>query len=130
MISNEKKIPKINENEKHGEGEGGEGQKLDWDWEKKNQILKFIVVFIQSLSHVWLCNPINCCTPGSPVLHYVPEFAQTMSTESVVLCSHLMFCCPLLFSPSKTHQGFFQRVNSSHQVAKVLELQRQHQSFQ
>ena len=35
MISNEKKIPKINENEKHGEGEGGEGQKLDWDWEKK-----------------------------------------------------------------------------------------------
>ena len=24
-----------------------------------------------------LCNPINCCTPGFPVLHYLPEFAQT-----------------------------------------------------
>ena len=32
---------------------------------------------VQSLSYVWLCNPINCSTPGFPVLHYLPEFAQT-----------------------------------------------------
>ena len=24
-----------------------------------------------------LCDPMNCCTPGLPVLHYLPEFAQT-----------------------------------------------------
>ena len=32
--------------------------------------------FVQSLSHV-LCDPIDCSTPGFPVLHYLPEFAQT-----------------------------------------------------
>ena len=35
-----------------------------------------------------------------PVLHYLPEFAQTMSMESVMPSNHLIFCCPLLFSPS------------------------------
>ena len=38
-----------------------------------------IVVVVQSLSHVWLCDPINCSTPmpDFSVLHYLPEFAQT-----------------------------------------------------
>ena len=27
--------------------------------------------------HLTLCNPMNCSTPGFPVLHYPPEFAQT-----------------------------------------------------
>ena len=35
------------------------------------------LVAVQSLSYVWLCNPMNCSTPGFPVLHYLPEFAQT-----------------------------------------------------
>ena len=39
--------------------------------------LKLVHIFvIQSLSHVWLWKPMNCSTPGSPVLHYLPEFAQ------------------------------------------------------
>ena len=56
-----------------------------------------------------------------------------MPIESVMPSSHLILCCPLLFS-SCTHSlpgsRSFQRVNSSHQVAKVLEFQLQHQSFQ
>ena len=37
------------------------------------------IVVVQSLSHVWLCDPMNCSTPGFPVCHYLPEFAQTHS---------------------------------------------------
>ena len=33
--------------------------------------------FVQSLSHVWLWNPMDCITPGSPVLRHLLEFAQT-----------------------------------------------------
>ena len=39
----------------------------------------FIYCIVQSLSHVWLCDPMDCSTPGFPVLHHLPEFAQTRS---------------------------------------------------
>ena len=79
-----------------------------------------------------LCDPMDCSTPGFPVLHYLPEFAQTHVPRvgDAIQLSHP--CSP----PSPTafnlyqHQGLFQWVNSSHQVAKVLELQLQHQSLQ
>ena len=35
------------------------------------------VVVVQLLSHVWLCDPMDCSTLGFPVLHYLPELAQT-----------------------------------------------------
>ena len=35
------------------------------------------VVVVQTLSHVWLCDPMNCSMPGFPVLHHHLEFAQT-----------------------------------------------------
>ena len=57
---------------------------------------------------------------------------KLMSIESVVPSNHLILCRPLFlphFNLSQ-HQGLFQLVNSSHQVAKVLELQLQHKSFQ
>ena len=57
---------------------------------------------------------------------------KLMSIESVMLSSHFILCCPLsppAPNPSK-HQGLFQWVSSSHEVAKVLELQLQHQSLQ
>ena len=41
----------------------------------------------------------DCSTPGFPVLHYLPEFAQTQSIESNILSNHLMLCHPLLFLP-------------------------------
>ena len=36
-----------------------------------------LVVAVESLSHVHPCNPLDCLTPGFPVLHYLPEFVQT-----------------------------------------------------
>ena len=55
---------------------------------------------------------------------------KLMSIESVMPSNHLV----VLSSPSlptfNLHQGLFQWVSSSHQVAKVLELEFQHQSFQ
>ena len=79
-----------------------------------------------------LCDPMNRSRPGLPVHHQLPEFAQTYvhRVGDAIQPSH-----PLL-SPSppalnlSQHQGLFQWVSSSHQVAKVLEFQLQHQSFQ
>ena len=78
-----------------------------------------------------LCNPMNCCIPGLPVHHQLPESTQTHVhwVGDAIQPSH-----PLL-SPSppalnlSQHQGLFKRVSSSHEVAKVLEFQLQHQSF-
>ena len=79
-----------------------------------------------------LCDPMNCSMPGLPVHHQLPEFTQTHVcwVGDAIQPSHP------LSSPSSPalslsqHQGFFQWVSSLHQVAKVLEFQLQHQSFQ
>ena len=56
---------------------------------------------------------------------------KLMSIESVMPSNHLILCRPLLLPPSIFPSiGLFQGVSSSHQVAKVLEFQLQHQSFQ
>ena len=47
-----------------------------------------------------LCDPMNCSTPGFPVLHYLPEFAQIHAFESVMPSNHLILCRPLLLPPS------------------------------
>ena len=76
--------------------------------------------------------PHGCSTPGFPVLYYLPEFGQTnvhwVSDAIQPLCP-LSSPSPLAFNLSQ-RQGLFQWVGSLHQVAKVLELQLQHQSFQ
>ena len=79
-----------------------------------------------------LCDPMNHSTPGLPVHHQLPESTQTHVhwVSDTIQPSHP------LSSPSppalklSQHQGLFQWVSSSHQVAKVLEFQLQHQSFQ
>ena len=78
-----------------------------------------------------LCDPMDCSAPGFPVLHNFPEFAQT----DVHQVTDAIQPSYLLLSPSPAfnllqHQGLFQWVDSLHQVAKVLEFQLQHQSFQ
>ena len=75
-----------------------------------------------------LCDPKNCRTPGFPVLHCLPEFAQTHVhwINDAIQLSHSLFT-PSALNLSQ-HQGLFQWIGSSHQVSKVLELQ--HQSFQ
>ena len=78
------------------------------------------------------CDPMNRSTPGFPVHHQLPEFTQTHADQvgDAIQPSHpLSSPSPPAPNPSK-HQGLFQRVNSSHEVAKVLEFQLQHQSFQ
>ena len=70
--------------------------------------------------------------PGFPVLHQLPELAQTHihQVNDAIQPSHpLSFPSPPSLNLSQ-HQGLFQGVSSSHQVAKVLEFQLQHQSFQ
>ena len=79
-----------------------------------------------------LCNPMNCSTPGLPVHHQFPEITQTHvhRVGDAIQPSHpLLPPSPPAPNPSQ-HQGLSQRVNSSHQLAKVLEFQLQHQSFQ
>ena len=79
-----------------------------------------------------LCNPMNRSTPGLPVHHQLPEFTQTHVhwVGDAIQPSHpLSSPSPPAPNPSQ-HQGLFQWVNSSHEVAKVLEFQLQHQSFQ
>ena len=46
-----------------------------------------------------LCNPMDCSTPGFPVLHHLPELAQTHVIESLMPYNHLILCCPLLLLP-------------------------------
>ena len=56
---------------------------------------------------------------------------KLMSIESVMPSSHLILCHPLLLLPSIFPSiRVFSRVSSSHQVAKVLGFQLQHQSSQ
>ena len=85
-----------------------------------------------SQSCLTLCDPMNCSTPGLPVHHQLPEFTQTHvhRVSDAIQPSHPPSSpSPPAPNPSQ-HQSLFQWVNSSHEVAKVLELQLQHQSFQ
>ena len=79
-----------------------------------------------------LCDPMDCSTPGLPVHHHLPELTQTHvhRVRDAIQPSHpLSFPSPPTFNPSQ-HQGVFKWVGPLHQVAKVLEFQLMHQSFQ
>ena len=74
----------------------------------------------------------NCSTPGLPVHYQLPELTQTYvhRVSNAIQPSHpLSSPSPPAFNLSQ-HQCLFQWVSSSHQAAKVLERQLQHQSFQ
>ena len=47
-----------------------------------------------------LCNPMDCSTPGSPVLHISQSLLKFMSIESMMLPDHLNLCHPFLLLPS------------------------------
>ena len=77
-----------------------------------------------------LCDPMDCSTPGFLVFHYLLEFIHVHWVGDAIQLSHLLSPpSPLALNLSQ-HQYLFQWADSSHQVAKVLELQLQHQSFQ
>ena len=98
--------------------------------------VKFMTVKISSVQFTqWcptLCDPMNRSTPDLAVHHKIPEFTQTHAHRvgDAIQPSHpLSSSSPPAHNPSQ-HQGLFQWVNSSHEMAKVLEFQLQHQSFQ
>ena len=92
---------------------------------KKSDILARMFSSVQSLSHVRLCNPMNRSTPGLPVYHQLLEFTQTRVRwvcDAIQPSHPLSSPSPPAPSPSQ-NQSLFQWVNSSHEVAKVLEFQ-------
>ena len=85
---------------------------------------------IYSVTH--LCDPLDCSMPGFPVHHQFLELAQThvhWVSDTFQPSYALLSPSPPSFNLSQ-HQSLFKWVSSSHQVAKVLEFQLQHQSFQ
>ena len=106
--------------------------KSDWLYSLQSKMEKLYKFSSVTHSSPTLCNPMNRSTPGLPVHHQLPEFTQTHvhQVTDAIQPSHLLSSpSPPAPSPSK-HQSLFQLVNSSHEVAKVLEFQPQHQSFQ
>ena len=84
----------------------------------------------QSCPTLW--NPMNHSTPGLPVHHHLLEFTQTHvhRVRDAIQPSHPRSSpSPPASNPSQ-HQSLFQWVNSLQEVAKVLEFQLQHHSFQ
>ena len=79
-----------------------------------------------------LCSPMNRSMPGLSVHHQLPESTQThvhRVSDAIQLSHPLSSPSPLALNLSQ-YQGLFQWVNSSHEVAKVLEFQLQHESYQ
>ena len=88
---------------------------------------------VQSLSRVRLfATPWTAAHQASLSITNSWSPPKLMCMESVMPSSHLILCRPLLLLPPipPSIKGLFQWVNSSHEVAKVLEFQLQHQSFQ
>ena len=79
-----------------------------------------------------LCDPMNRSMPGLPVHHQLPESTQAHAHQvsDTIRPSHPLSSPPPPAPNPSQHQGLFQWVSSSHQVAKGLEFQLQHQSVQ
>ena len=98
-----------------------------WKWKVKVKSLSHVQPQIISVAQSCqtLCDQMNCSTPGLPVHHQLPEYTQTQVhwVSDAIQPSHpLSSPSPLAPNPSQ-HQSLFQWVNSSHEVAKVLEFQ-------
>ena len=79
-----------------------------------------------------LCDPMDRSGPGFSVHHRLPELTQSHIywVGDAIQPSHLLSSPSPPTSNLFQHQGFFQWVSSLHQVARVLEFQLQHLSFQ
>ena len=102
---------------------------LNWtDRKNPHKELQFRSVVQSCLT---LCDPMNHSMPGLPVQYQIPEFIQTHvhRVGDTMQPSHPL-SSPSPASNLSQHQGLSQWVNSSHEVARVLEFQLHHQSFQ
>ena len=118
-------------------------EQLNWIIKIKTQFASILLKIFASLfitdiqfcsvtqSCPTLCDPMDCNMPDFPVHHQLIEHAQThvCQVSDTIQSSHLLTSpSPPAFNLS-LHQGLFYWISSLHQVAKVLELQLQHQSF-
>ena len=103
-----------------------------------NEYSGLISIQFSSVVQPWptFCDPKDCSMPDLPVQHQLPEFTQTHVrsqwhhwVSDVIQPSHTLSFPSPAFNLSQ-HQHIFQWVSSLYQVAKVLEFQLQHQSFQ
>ena len=90
---------------------------------KRNEInsILFLWTTIQQLSHVRICDPMDCSTPGFSVHHQLPEPTQTHvhHVSDAVQPSHPL-SSPSLSAFNLSQHQCIQRLSSSNQVAKVL----------
>ena len=99
-----------------------------WAKELNRYFSKEWISSVQSLSHVWLfATP--WITARQAALSITNSWSLLKLGHAIQPSHPLLFPPPPAPNPSK-HQGLFQWVNSSHEVAKVLEFQLQYQSFQ
>ena len=102
----------------------------DWNLEHFDVCLSSVYSVTQSCPTLY--DTIKHSTPGLIVHHQPLQFTQTHvhRVSDAIQASHpLLSPSPPALNPSQ-HRSFFQWVNSSHEVAKVVEFQLQHQSFQ
>ena len=107
-------------------------QKLSFYQESKQSYVLRSSSCCFSVAHLCptLCDPMDCSTPGFPV-HHLLELAQTHVhwVSDAIQPSLLLLSLSTPAINLSQHQGLFYWDGSSHQVAKVLEMQFQHQSF-
>ena len=91
----------------------------------------FLISSVQFLSYVQVfATPWTAAYQASLSITNSRSSFKLMSIELVMPSNHLILCCPLLLPSIPPSISLFQWVNSSHEVAKILEFQLQHQSFQ
>ena len=108
------------------------GKSLLKEGSKSLQPISSVQFSLVAQSSPTLCHPMNHSTPGLPVHHQFPEFTQThvhWVSDDIQPSHPLSSPSPPSLNLSQ-HQDLFKWVSSSHQVAKVLEFQLQHQSSQ
>ena len=95
---------------------------------------EMLLLFFSCLSCPTVYDPMDCGTPDFPVLHHLPEFAQShvLWVSDAIQPSHLSSVTPLLFLPSifPSISVFSTELALRANVAQVLELQLQHRFFQ
>ena len=137
-VRNKTRVPILTTTIPHSSGSFGhsyqsrKGNKRNPDWKRRSKTLTVCRWHdpLHQFSSVTqscptLCDYMNCSTPGLPVYHQLLEFNQTHVhwINDAIQPSH-----PLLspFPPASNppqHQSLVQWVNTSHEVAKVLEFQ-------
>ena len=110
----------------------GKSSHCMWFSHRTRRVSGFIKFNLATQSCPTLYDPMDSSMPGFPVYHQLPELTQTHVhwVSDAIQPSHPLSSPFLPAFNLSQHQGLFKWVSSSHQVAKILEFQLQHQSRQ